>query len=136
MKYFISNIVQYINPKVSLRIMSFQILVYFWSTVRVHFPIKESKLVAAIGDSVTLVCSAEGYPLDIEWTKNEPGSTAVIKRKTFLSILEFNILTSESFFSLLRRKEILGRKRSRTSSKGQIMSISKHFGTIKVTMYI
>ena len=77
--------------------MSFQILVYFWSTVRVHFPIKESKLVAAIGDSVTLVCSAEGYPLNIEWKKNEPGSTAVIKRKTFLSILEFK-MTSESFF--------------------------------------
>lgn len=47
--------------------------------MRVRFPIKESKLVAVIGDSVILVCSAEGYPLDIEWKKNEPGSTAVIK---------------------------------------------------------
>jgi len=47
--------------------------------IRVRFPIKESKLVAAIGDSVTLVCNAEGYPLAIEWRKNEPGSTAVIK---------------------------------------------------------
>lgn len=51
------------------------------STVRLRFPIKESKLIADIGDSVALVCSAEGFPLDIEWKKNEPGSTAVIKRK-------------------------------------------------------
>ena len=74
--------------------MSFLKFMSFWSTVRVRFPIKEAKLVAVIGDSVALVCSAEGYPLDIEWKKNEPGTTAVIKRKIFLSILEFNILTS------------------------------------------
>ena len=89
---------KYINLKVTLRKMSFHNLMSFWSTVRVRFPIKESKLVADLGDSVALVCSAEGYPLDIEWKKNEPGSTAVIKRKIFLSILEFNILTFESFF--------------------------------------
>lgn len=76
--------------------MFFQNLMSFWSTVRVRFPIKESKLVAVIGDSVILVCSAEGYPLDIEWKKNEPGSTAVIKRKIFWTILEFHTLTSES----------------------------------------
>lgn len=59
--------------------MPFHELMSFWSTVRVRFPIKETKLVAVIGDSVALVCSADGYPLDIEWKKNEPGSTAVIK---------------------------------------------------------
>ena len=63
--------------------MSFQKLMSFWSTVRVRFPIKETKLVAVMGDSVALVCSAEGYPLDVEWQKNEPGSAAVIKRKIF-----------------------------------------------------
>ena len=63
--------------------MSFQILMSFLSTVRARFPIKQTKLVAVIGDSVALVCSAEGYPLDIEWKKNEPGSAAVIKRKIF-----------------------------------------------------
>ncbi|KAL9986540.1 hypothetical protein ACROYT_G000706 [Oculina patagonica] len=47
--------------------------------IRVRFPIKEAKLVADIGDSVALVCSAEGYPLDVEWKKNEPGSSAIIK---------------------------------------------------------
>ena len=75
---------KYINLKATLRKMSVhELMKSFWSTVRVRFPIKETKLVAVIGDSVALVCSAEGYPLDIEWRKNEPGSTAVIKRKTF-----------------------------------------------------
>ncbi|KAL9986542.1 hypothetical protein ACROYT_G000709 [Oculina patagonica] len=47
--------------------------------IRVRFPIKEAKLVAYIGDSVALVCSAEGYPLDVEWKKNEAGSSVIIK---------------------------------------------------------
>lgn len=47
--------------------------------VRARFPIKESKVVAHAGDSISLNCSAEGYPLNITWTKNKPGSTAAIK---------------------------------------------------------
>lgn len=72
--------------------------------------------------------------MDIEWKKNEPESTAVIKRKIFLTILEFNILTSESFFSHFYvggKMKILGRKSSRTSSKGQVTYSDKHFGAIK-----
>ena len=55
----------------------------FYSTVRVRFPFKESKVVADLGDSVALICSAEGYPLNVTWNKNKPGSTAIIKRKIY-----------------------------------------------------
>ena len=46
-----------------------------------RFPFKESKIAADIGDSVALVCSAEGFPLNVTWNKNKLGSTTVIKRK-------------------------------------------------------
>ena len=104
--------------------MSFQNLMSFWSTVRVRFPIKESKLVAVIGDSVTLVCSAEGYPLDIEWKKNEPGSTAVIKRKIFWSILEFDTLSPESFSLFISLSRRHGKVRLQPHSQGLLSSSS------------
>lgn len=49
--------------------------------VRVRFPISEVKLTADIGDSVAMVCSAEGYPLNIEWRRNFEGKSAIIKPK-------------------------------------------------------
>lgn len=47
--------------------------------VRIRFPFKESKVVADVGDSVGLVCSAQGFPLNVIWQKNQAGSSAVIK---------------------------------------------------------
>lgn len=49
--------------------------------VRVRFPISMIKLTADIGESVAMVCSAEGYPLNIQWKKNYGEKSAIIKPK-------------------------------------------------------
>lgn len=61
--------------------------VFLCSTVRIRFPFKETKVVTDIGDSVVLACSAQGFPLNIIWTKKQAESTAVIKRKTIYATI-------------------------------------------------
>lgn len=49
--------------------------------VRVRFRISMIKLTADIGESVAMVCSAKGYPLNIQWKKNYEEKSAIIKPK-------------------------------------------------------
>ena len=70
---------------------------FFCSTVRIRFPFKESKVVADVGDSVSLVCSAQGFPLNVIWKKNQAGSSAVIKRKTIYATINLGPVLTTAF---------------------------------------
>ena len=70
---------------------------FFCSTVRIRFPFKESKVVADVGDSVGLVCSAQGFPLNVIWKKNQAGSSAVIKRKTIYATINLGPVLTTAF---------------------------------------
>lgn len=65
--------------------------------MRIRFPFKESKVVADVGDSVSLVCSAQGFPLNVIWKKNQAGSSAVIKRKTIYATINLGPVLTTAF---------------------------------------
>ena len=72
-------------------------LFFFCSTVRIRFPFEESKVVTDIGDSVVLVCSAQGFPLNVVWKKSQAGSTAVIKRKKIYATINLSPFLTNAF---------------------------------------
>ena len=65
--------------------------------MHIRFPFKESKVVADVGDSVGLVCSAQGFPLNVIWKKNQAGSSAVIKRKTIYATINLGPVLTTAF---------------------------------------